>query len=114
VAVCVTGLWAIGLPIAVWVSVRYSGHTIWEVVRLFVIPWLTAIPIGLAGWYVGHQMLVFGRSGAVLATLVVAPITLITMFAITRWTQPPVFNEIMQLARMGMKRIPMFRGTHSV
>jgi PST family polysaccharide transporter len=114
VAVCVTCLWAVGLPIAVWVSVRNSGHTIWEAFRLFVIPWLTAIPIGLAGWYIGQQMLVFGRSGAILATLVAAPITLIVMLAVTRWTQPSVFHEIIQLARMGLKRLPMFRGTLSV
>jgi hypothetical protein len=40
VAICATCLWAVGLPVAVWLSLRNSGHTIWDALRLFAIPWL--------------------------------------------------------------------------
>ena len=109
VAVCATCLWAVGLPIAVWLSLRNSGHTIWDALSLFAIPWLTALPIGLLGWYVGSQSLALGRSGSVLATLVVAPIALLSMLVATRWTQPSVFREMQLLARLVFQRIPVLR-----
>jgi PST family polysaccharide transporter len=105
VAICATCLWAVGLPIAVWLSLRNSGHTIWDALRLFAIPWLTALPIGMLGWFVGSQSLVLGRGGAILATLVIAPIVLLIMLSATRWTQPAVFREMMLLVRMVIQRV---------
>jgi PST family polysaccharide transporter len=109
VAICATCLWAVGLPIAVWLSVRDSGHSIWHALRLFAIPWLTALPIGLASWHIESQLLALGSGGAMLATLVAAPITLLIMIAATRWTQPSVFREILSITELAIQRVPLIR-----
>lgn len=98
-------LWACSLPLAAWLGIRPRGHSLWTVLRVFVAPWATAMPIGLAAWLLSGWLLSFGSWGALFALLVLAPATLFAMLWTTRWSQPSTFADLRPLAEALFARL---------
>ena len=40
----------VSVPLAVWLGARVVGVTLGAVLRCFLLPWITAGPLALAGW----------------------------------------------------------------
>jgi len=100
-------LWSISLPIAVWLCIRPAGGSIWDALRIFIAPWCTSLPIGVAAYFIAEKLQASGTWGMVFALAITAPIMLAVMLYATRWSQPNVYREIEPMVRKGMSRIPI-------
>jgi len=98
VAVLGTLLWAISLPIAVWMCVRPTGHALSTVVKSFAAPWLSGLPLAALATIIGRELGVFGIWGDAVNLLLVAPATLAAMLLATRLVQPDVFAQLRSLS----------------
>ncbi|NBX36418.1 MAG: hypothetical protein EBR10_04225 [Planctomycetes bacterium] len=98
VAVLGTLLWAISLPIAVWMCVRPTGHALSTVVKSFAAPWLSGLPLAALATIIGRELGVFGIWGDAVNLVLVAPATLAAMLLATRLVQPDVFAQLRSLS----------------
>jgi len=105
VATASTGIWACSLVLAAWLGIRSQGDSPWTVIKVFVAPWITAFPIGLAAWYLSGWLLTFGVWGSLVDLGILAPATFVAMMGATRWSQPSTFREMLTLAEVALARL---------
>lgn len=109
VAAAVAAIWAVSLPVAVWLGIRGGGFTLLNAVRIFAAPWSTALPLAAAGWFGAVWLGQFGTWGHLAALALLAPACLLTMLLGTRVSQPSVYHEVapvvVRVARRVMERV---------
>lgn len=109
VAAAAAGIWAVSLPIAVWLGIRGSGYTMISSLGIFAAPWSTALPLAAAGWLGAVWLGQFGAWGHLAALATLAPTCLLSMLLATRISQPSVYAEVapvvVRLARRVIDRV---------
>lgn len=98
IALATTCLWAVSLPIAVGVAARRGGVGFGISLKVFLLPWLTCLPVAAASWFLVRWLEDQGRSGSVGALLFVGPVALACMVLAFRWTQPETFADLRLIA----------------
>lgn len=94
VAACSAVVWGLAVPTMAFVGVRGAGVGFGAVIRAFLLPWFTALPIGLAIWFVLGKLdslqapLQLGISLALALTGLAAAVLL------ARWTQPRAWDDL--------------------
>ena len=104
VAVTIAGLWSISLPMAVWVTTRRAGGSLFASVRIFLAPWLTGLPIAYAAWLAAGAVASMGTVAQLMALAIGAPCCCILMLLSTRLVQPEVFAEMTGIVRRLLAR----------
>ena len=109
VAVVGAVLWSVSLPLVVWLSIRHAGFGPVASIRIFVAPWMTAIPIGVIAWSAIAPLSSLGQGGRLAALFLLAPVTLVAMLLATRWSQPAVYREVTGLTSRIAGRLPLVK-----
>jgi O-antigen/teichoic acid export membrane protein len=104
VAIACAALWMCALPIAVWICTKPSGGTLWGALRLFIDPWLTALPVAALVWWAAVALEPMGRLGAIIAVLGAGPVGLGVALWLTKFSQPTAYAELRALASRGVGR----------
>jgi len=106
VAVCAACIWAVSLPIAVWICMGGSGSSIWLATRIFLAPLSTAAPIAIAVWVGLEVAQPLTQTGNIIALVVVGPIALVCALLATRISQPSAYSDLkpMVLKVLGIVR----------
>jgi O-antigen/teichoic acid export membrane protein len=91
-------LWFVSLPIAVRIAIKSAGFGTFRAVLPFAAPWATALPVALVGWLFMQPLADLGRMGDLVSLFVLAPILVIAMLYLTRWSQPAAFTELNSIA----------------
>ncbi len=98
VGIVSAALWIAALPVAVWLCTKPTGGSFWQALRIFIDPWMTAVPVAVAVWWIATSLEPMGRLGAVISIVGVGPIALALSLWLTRFSQPAAFVELCTLA----------------
>ncbi len=94
VAIAGAVIWGVSLPIAVWLGTRVVHGSWRSALKVFVAPWLTALPI--AALVYGSWLLLqpHGAFGKIIALTVIGPVALVLAIWATRISQPATYAEL--------------------
>jgi PST family polysaccharide transporter len=98
IAVTTTCLWAVSLPIAVSVAARRGGVGMATSLKVFLMPWLTCVPVATGAWFLVQWLDGHGKLGALASLSIVGPTALACMVLSFRWTQPEAFSDLRFIA----------------
>lgn len=110
VAVTIAGLWSISLPLAVWVTTRNAGGSLFGAIRVFLAPWISGLPLAFAAWLGAGAVASMGTAAQVAALVFGAPCCCMLMLLATRVVQPEVFGEMVGIMRRLLARVRRVRG----
>ncbi len=105
-----SALWIVSVPLAVWLGARVVGVTLGAVLRCFLLPWITAGPLALAGWLAWQYLPGSQPFVSAIALALIAPLCLFLSIMAVRVTQPAVFSEMTPTIRAVLTRIPLLGG----
>jgi O-antigen/teichoic acid export membrane protein len=93
-ALAVAGLWSISLPAAVWITTRPGGGTLRDSIRVFLSPWLTALPLAAAAWAISRHLIPQSQVHQLVTLIVGGPSLLTLMLIATYLFQPDIAIEL--------------------
>ena len=105
VAACSAVIWMAALPVAVWLCTRPPGGTVSGAIRVFLMPWITGVPIALGAWFAWTLLKPLGTPGMVIALLVVGPVALWLSMIATRAFQRTEYDELARLFGGVVRRV---------
>jgi O-antigen/teichoic acid export membrane protein len=109
VAVCSAMVWALAVPTMTLVAVRGGGVGYSSVIRAFLLPWFTALPIGFGVWLTManlgtlHSASQLGIAGALGCAGLVSAVLL------TQWTQPRAWDDVRLIIARVCSKLPHHR-----
>jgi O-antigen/teichoic acid export membrane protein len=96
-ALAVAGLWSISLPAAVWITTRPGGGTLRDSIRVFLPPWLTALPLAAAAWAISRHLVPPSQMHQLATLIVGGPSLLALMLIATYLFQPDIAIELLSI-----------------
>jgi PST family polysaccharide transporter len=94
VAVCSAIVWAVAVPSMTVVVVRGAGVRPGDVVCAFLLPWVTALPVGLGVVLVMGRLVTFSASLQLGIAALLALMGFALAVLLTRWIQPRAWNDL--------------------
>lgn len=101
-----TILWAISVPLIVWLGSRGAGVRGTTVLRLLLTPWLTAAPIAIGAYLAWQALPGPPKVAAAIAVFGIGPVSLLLALLAVRFTQPGVFAVFAPFMARKLKLIP--------
>jgi O-antigen/teichoic acid export membrane protein len=106
VAVCSAVVWALAVPTMTFLAVRGAGVVYGSVIRSFLLPWFTALPIGFGVWITMEQLPATHAALQLSTAAVLTTAALASAVLLTRWTHPRAWDDLRPIIARAFERVP--------